>query len=144
MDAFALQELSRRRAAGQAMYLEVLRVPELSAGLSEIPVGDEDRQSPPTEDELYYVCSGRATIRVGEEDRPVGPGSFVAAGVAHRVHSIEEDRAVLVVFEPAEDSRLAALVSEPSRDRRLESQCPLGGGAGGVVPEEDIRVEPRG
>jgi len=30
---------------------------------------------------------------------------FVAAGVAHRFHSIEEDLTVLVVFGPAESSR---------------------------------------
>lgn len=107
MDAFELQELSRRRAASGSLYLEFLRVPDLSAGLDEIPAGGEDPQSPHTEDELYVVIAGRATIRVGAEERAVGPGSlaFVAAGVPHRFHSIEEDLAVLVVFGPAEHSR---------------------------------------
>jgi quercetin dioxygenase-like cupin family protein len=51
--------------------------------------------------------SGRATIRVGAEDRTVRPGSivFVAAGVEHRFHSIEEDLRLLVAFGPAEGSR---------------------------------------
>ena len=107
MDAFEVLELSRRRAATGDPYLEFLRVPDLSAGLYEIPAGGEDLQVPHTEDELYCVCSGRATIRVDDEDRTVGPGSlvFVAAGVAHRFHSIEEDLTVLVVFGPAESSR---------------------------------------
>jgi mannose-6-phosphate isomerase-like protein (cupin superfamily) len=107
MDAFELQVLSRCRAASGERYLEFLRVPDLSAGLYAIPAGGEDPQSPHAEDELYYVSAGRATIRVGDEDRAVAPGSlvFVAARVPHRFHSIEEDLAVLVVFGPAEHSR---------------------------------------
>jgi mannose-6-phosphate isomerase-like protein (cupin superfamily) len=107
MDAFDLQELSRLRAAGGRLYLEFLRVPDLSAGLYEIPAGGTDPQSPHTEDELYYVCAGRATISVGGEDRPVGAGAlvFVVAGVPHRFHSVVEDLSVLVVFGPAEGSR---------------------------------------
>jgi quercetin dioxygenase-like cupin family protein len=107
MDAFELPELRRRRADDGSPYLEFLRVADLSAGLYELPAGGLDGQSPHTEDELYYVCSGRATIRVGDEDRPVGPGSlvFVAATVPHRFHSIEEDLTILVVFGPAEGRR---------------------------------------
>jgi mannose-6-phosphate isomerase-like protein (cupin superfamily) len=107
MDAFELQALGRRRAASGRPYLEFLRVPDLSAGLYELPAGGTDPQSPHTEDELYHVVAGRAKIRVGEEDRPVGPGSivFVAAGVPHHFHAIEEDLSILVVFGPAEYSR---------------------------------------
>jgi mannose-6-phosphate isomerase-like protein (cupin superfamily) len=51
---------------------------------------------------VYYVISGRGTIRVGGEDRPVKPGSlvFVAARVEHRFHTIEEDLCVLVFWAP--------------------------------------------
>jgi mannose-6-phosphate isomerase-like protein (cupin superfamily) len=51
--------------------------------------------------------SGRAAIRVGSEDRPVGPGSvvFVPAGVEHRFHTIEEELRLVVAFGPAEESR---------------------------------------
>jgi len=47
---------------------------------------------------------GRAQIRVGDEDRPVGPGTvvYVAAGVEHRFHDIGEDLRVLVIFAPPE------------------------------------------
>lgn len=107
MDAFELPDLSRVRAASGRRYHEFLRVADLSAGLYELPAGGTDPQSPHTEDELYHVVSGRATIRVGDEDRPVGPGSvvFVAAGVPHRFHDIEETLVILVVFGPAEGSR---------------------------------------
>jgi mannose-6-phosphate isomerase-like protein (cupin superfamily) len=109
MDAFEMSDLARERAASGRLYLEFLSVPDLSVGLYELPAGGTDPQGPHTEDELYHVVSGRATIRVGVEDRTVGPGSliFVAAGVPHRFHDIEEDLRVLVVFGPAEGSRVA-------------------------------------
>ena len=50
------------------------------------------------------MVSGRAVIRVGDEDRPVQAGSvvFVGADVAHRFHDIAEALTVLVFFGPAE------------------------------------------
>jgi mannose-6-phosphate isomerase-like protein (cupin superfamily) len=110
MDAFEMSELARERAASGRPYHEFLRVPDLSVGLYELAAGATDPQGPHTEDELYHVVAGRATIRVGAEDRPVSPGSlvFVAAGVPHRFHSIEEGLSVLVVFGPAEGSRAVA------------------------------------
>jgi mannose-6-phosphate isomerase-like protein (cupin superfamily) len=106
MDAHELSDVSAARAARGTRYEEFIRVPTLSVGLYELPAGGTDPQQPHTEDEVYHVVSGRATIRVGEEDREVGPGSvvFVAAAVPHRFHAITEDLAVLVFFAPAEDS----------------------------------------
>ena len=96
----------RRRATGRA-YLEFLTVPDLSAGLYVLEAGEEDRQRPHTEDEIYAVVSGRGRLRMGDEDVAVGPGSvaFVAAGVEHRFHDITERLAILVAFGPAEGSR---------------------------------------
>jgi mannose-6-phosphate isomerase-like protein (cupin superfamily) len=107
MDAFDLQGLRERRVAGGGPWLEFVRSPDLSAGIYELAAGERDPQSPHTEDELYHVISGRATVRVDEEDRIVGPGSlvFVPAGLPHRFHAIEEDLTILVVFGPAERSR---------------------------------------
>jgi mannose-6-phosphate isomerase-like protein (cupin superfamily) len=107
MDAHELSDLRDRRAAAGTAYLEFVRTADLSAGIYELPAGGTDPQSPHTEDELYHVIEGRATLRVGDEDRPVGPGSvvFVGAGVPHRFHSILEDLLVLVVFGPAEGRR---------------------------------------
>jgi mannose-6-phosphate isomerase-like protein (cupin superfamily) len=107
MDAFELSELSAERARTGRMWLEFLRVQDLSVGLYELPAGGTDPQSPHTEDEVYHVVRGRATIAVEEERRPVGPGSvvFVAAGVPHRFVDIVEDLSILVFFGPAEGSR---------------------------------------
>lgn len=104
MDAFELGEVAEERARIGRRYLEFLRVPSISAGLYVLAAGTEDPQQPHAEDEVYYVVRGRATIRVADEDRPVGPGSvvFVAAHVPHRFYTIEEDLEVLVIFAPAE------------------------------------------
>src|SRR5947209_11248537 len=92
-----------------AVYSEFLRVPSMSAGVYAIPAGGTDPQQPHTEDEMYFVVSGRGRIRVGDEDAEVGPGTavYVDAGVEHRFHTIAEDLTVLVVFSPAEYSRQA-------------------------------------
>ena len=85
-------------------YLEFLRRDSMSAGLYVLEAGAEDPQQPHREDELYYVIEGRAVLEVDGDQRPVQPGSliFVAAGVAHRFHSIASKLSVLVVFAPAE------------------------------------------
>jgi len=106
MDAHELANVSADRVRKGARYEEFIRVPALSVGLYELPAGGTDPQSPHTEDEVYHVVSGRATIRVGDEERLVGPDSvvYVSAGVPHRFHSITVDLSVLVFFAPAEGS----------------------------------------
>jgi mannose-6-phosphate isomerase-like protein (cupin superfamily) len=104
MNAHTLAELIEQGVRSGRAYHEFLRVPAMSAGIYRLPEGGNDLQSPHREDELYWVLDGRATVRVADEDRRVEPGDsvFVAAGVAHRFHSITEDLVVLVVFAPAE------------------------------------------
>jgi mannose-6-phosphate isomerase-like protein (cupin superfamily) len=106
MPAFDVTTLLQEHSRADKLYLEFLRKSALSLGLYRLPAGGVDPQSPHTEDEVYYVVSGRAQIRVGDEDRSVGPGSivFVAAHVPHRFHTIEEELIVLVFFAPAEYS----------------------------------------
>lgn len=106
MQAFELDQLVLQREASGKLYLEFLKVPDLSMGLYVLPAGGTDPQSPHTEDEVYYVVSGRAQIQVGDEDRRVQAGSivYVAKNVEHRFHSIGEELKVLVFFAPAEYS----------------------------------------
>jgi mannose-6-phosphate isomerase-like protein (cupin superfamily) len=106
MQAFELSQLISQREAINKLYLEFLKVPDLSMGLYVLPAGGTDPQSPHTEDEVYYVVSGRAMILVASEDRDVQAGSIihVAKNVAHHFHSIEQDLTVLVFFAPAEYS----------------------------------------
>jgi len=106
MQAYELTRLISEREASSKLYLEFLKVPDLSMGLYVLPTGGKDPQSPHTEDEVYYVVSGRARILVADEEREVQAGSivYVAKNVAHHFHSIEEDLTVLVFFAPAEYS----------------------------------------
>jgi mannose-6-phosphate isomerase-like protein (cupin superfamily) len=106
MHAYELNQLIVERATSNKAYLEFLKVPDLSMGVYVLPVSGVDPQSPYTEDEVYYVISGKAQIKVGDEDRSVQAGSivYVEKNVEHRFHSIEEDLTVLVFFAPAEYS----------------------------------------
>jgi mannose-6-phosphate isomerase-like protein (cupin superfamily) len=106
MQAYELSQLISQHADSNKLYLEFLKVPDLSMGVYILPVGGADPQSPHTEDEVYYIVSGKAQIKVADEDRAVQTGSivYVARNVEHRFHSIEEDLTVLVFFAPAEYS----------------------------------------
>jgi mannose-6-phosphate isomerase-like protein (cupin superfamily) len=106
MQAFELAQLISQRESSDKLYLEFLKVPDLSMGLYILPANGTDLQSPHTEDEVYYVVSGKAQILVAEENRDVQPGSivYVQKNVAHRFHSIEKELTVLVFFAPAEYS----------------------------------------
>lgn len=107
MQAWEFAEIDVARAADGQRYREFLRVPDLSAGLYVLDADSADPQSPHTEDELYYVVSGRGAVSVGDETREISPGSlvFVAATVPHRFHDISERLEILVVFGPAEGVR---------------------------------------
>lgn len=110
MDAWELADLEAARAVRGVRYHEFVSVPDLSGGLYVLDADASDEQSPHSEDELYVVMEGRAIVRVGDEDRPVQPGSvvFVAAHVPHRFHGITERLVLLVMFGPAEYSRADA------------------------------------
>ncbi len=104
MKAYELTQLITQRADSNKLYLEFLKVPDLSMGLYVLPAGGTDPQLPHTEEEVYYVVSGKAKIKVADEDRALKAGSivYVAKNVEHRFHSIEEELTVLVFFAPAE------------------------------------------
>jgi mannose-6-phosphate isomerase-like protein (cupin superfamily) len=106
MEAYELAHLIDQQNQTEQDYLEFLRVASLSAGLYMLAAGAVDMQEPHTEDEIYYVISGRGFIQVDQESRPVEAGSlvFVKAYVEHRFHTITEDLRVLVIFAPAEYS----------------------------------------
>ena len=104
VDAFELADVLRERADAGRLYHEFIRTHDLSVGVYVLPAGGTDPQGPHTEDEVYYVVSGQASVTVGDEDRPIVPGSlvFVGADVAHKFHDIDEELVLLVFFGPAE------------------------------------------
>jgi len=103
VDAYDIPELDPQpRDADGHGYVDFFASTKLSVGLAIWLKGKPDRQQPHLEDEVYYVISGRGMIQVAGEDRPVKAGSlvFVATGVEHRFHSIDEDLRVLVFWAP--------------------------------------------
>ena len=94
-----------------------LSTADLSLGTYCIPAGGLDDQTPHTEDEIYVVRSGRATLKTGPgsaeastaeaSTAEVGPGSviFVPAGETHTFTNVTEDLTLLVFFAPPYGSR---------------------------------------
>jgi len=80
---------------------------DLSLGTYSIPAGGVDDQEPHTEDEVYVIQAGRATLVTTSGTVPVQPGSvvFVPAGEAHKFTDVSEDLALVVVFGPRYGSR---------------------------------------
>jgi len=103
-EVFALDQLLAKRLQGGRSYLEFLRVPAMSAGVYVLSAGAPDPQNPHGEDEIYYLVSGKAKMRIGAQEHSVGEGSviYVEAGLEHRFFDIEEELVVLVIFAPAE------------------------------------------
>jgi mannose-6-phosphate isomerase-like protein (cupin superfamily) len=102
VNIFEYDQIARTQAQSGDSYLQFLNEGSLSLGLYVLPAGSTDTQSPHAEDEVYYVVSGRATVEVAGEHRPVQPGSmiFVAKEVDHRFVDITEDLSLLVFFAP--------------------------------------------
>ena len=102
MDAFDMPQIEEAHHQNGELYNEFLRAKRLSVGLYVLVAGATDPQVPHTEDEIYYIVSGSATIQVAGEDRPVSAGSviYVDELVDHRFHSITEELKVIVVFAP--------------------------------------------
>jgi mannose-6-phosphate isomerase-like protein (cupin superfamily) len=107
MNAYELGEISQQQAESGKPYHQFINEGTMSLGLYALAAGADDTQSPHAEDEIYYVVSGRASIVVAGERRPVQPGSivFVAKEVEHRFVDIEEDLSILVFFAPEHRSQ---------------------------------------
>jgi mannose-6-phosphate isomerase-like protein (cupin superfamily) len=85
-------------------YTEWVRSQRLSAGVYRLPTGAIDGQKPHTEDEVYVVTRGAASLDVEGVLTPVRPGSmaFVPERAEHRFVDISEDFETVVVFAPPE------------------------------------------
>jgi hypothetical protein len=69
-----LSHLVARLKAANRRYLEFLRSPVLSCAIYTLPAGSKDEQKPHTEDEIYYVVSGRSRFLAEGADQPVDRG----------------------------------------------------------------------
>lgn len=102
MEIHELSDVIQRQTETGRNYHQFINQGSLSLGRYALAAGAVDDQTPHDEDEVYYVVSGRAKIRVGDEERPVQPGTmvFVAAHVPHQFFDIREDLSILVFFAP--------------------------------------------
>jgi mannose-6-phosphate isomerase-like protein (cupin superfamily) len=90
-----------------ARYVEHDRTADLSVGCYVPDAGAIDEQVPHTEDEVYVVVSGSATLWTPDAALPARPGDvlLVPAGLDHRFVEVGDDFRVVVVFGPAEYTR---------------------------------------
>jgi mannose-6-phosphate isomerase-like protein (cupin superfamily) len=103
-------DFSQLMARSTERYLEFVRVSSFSVGIYVLEEGATDHQKPHTLDEVYYVASGKAKMKIGANgdvrDFEVSPGTiiYVPARVHHSFYDITERLAVLVFFAGAESS----------------------------------------
>jgi len=97
---FDLAEVKSKLKGEAVEYLEFLNVPALNCGVYFLAAGSTDMQAPHDEDEVYVVLSGRARMRLADQERAVGPGAllYVSATTEHSFFEIEEDMTLLVMF----------------------------------------------
>jgi mannose-6-phosphate isomerase-like protein (cupin superfamily) len=106
MQLFQLPDLIERTKQSHRPWLEFLRIASLSVGIYHLKAGQADPQQPHSEDEVYYVVSGRASFQASSQKVSAEPGQliFVERNVPHRFFDIIEDLTVLVFFAPPEGS----------------------------------------
>lgn len=102
MEPFAIDELTDKLVREDELFIEFLRRDSMSLEVYRLPAGGTDPQDPHTEDEVYYVVSGAAKIRIGDETHAVEEGDvvFVERTVEHYFFDIEEDLVTLIFFAP--------------------------------------------
>jgi mannose-6-phosphate isomerase-like protein (cupin superfamily) len=100
---FTLDALARKVEGKEARFVEFLRTPTLSCGIYRLPAGARDMQAPHLEDEVYFVVSGRARLKVAGEEQEVSAGKilYVRATSEHTFFDIEEDLTLVAIFGSA-------------------------------------------
>lgn len=99
---FKLEELVEKVRGNEARFLEFINVPSMSCAVYHLPQGCKDMQSPHAEDEVYFVLSGKGSLRINDDKHSIEPGTvlFVKANTMHSFFDIEEDITVLAMFGP--------------------------------------------
>ena len=97
---FDLAEIKAGLKGKPVEYLEFLNVSALNCGVYFLAAGSTDMQSPHDDDEVYFVLSGKARMRLEGAERSLEPGSllYVSATTEHSFFEIEEDMTLLVMF----------------------------------------------
>ncbi len=102
--AWEIDALNQQRAdSDNPAWLQFLSVDTLRCGIYHLAAGSHDGQSPHSEDEVYYVQSGRSKFHMDGQEFDCQPGTllFVPAHKPHYFHDITEDLTLLVFFSKA-------------------------------------------
>jgi mannose-6-phosphate isomerase-like protein (cupin superfamily) len=99
--------LEQKRAESGEKYLPFFDVGSLHCGIYTLAVGDADEQKPHSEDEVYFIQSGIAKIKINGEDFDLRPGSviFAPAFAEHHFYDITEELRIMVMFSKRENAR---------------------------------------
>lgn len=102
MQPIQIDDVIERLDEEDDSVIEFLRRDSMSLEVYRLEAGATDPQDPHTEDEVYYIVSGSASIQIGDETHPVEPGHiiFVEREVEHSFFDIEEDLVTLIFFAP--------------------------------------------
>ena len=99
---FQIGDVVERLERENELFVEFLRCESMSLEVYRLGAGATDPQDPHTEDEVYYIVSGSAKIRIGDDDHPVEPGDiiFVEREIEHYFFDIESELITLIFFAP--------------------------------------------
>jgi mannose-6-phosphate isomerase-like protein (cupin superfamily) len=102
--AFEIEQVRARLAAGTGGYEVVHRSAGLELGVYVLVAPEPDRQQPHDDDEVYVVLEGTGVLTVESQASPVGPGQaiFVPAHAEHQFTAYE-GLSVLVIFAKPPD-----------------------------------------
>ena len=85
MEPIQINDVVEQLDQEDELFNEFLRRDSMSLEVYRLEAGATDPQDPHTEDEVYYIVTGSAKIRVGDDVHPVESGDiiFVEREVEH-------------------------------------------------------------
>jgi mannose-1-phosphate guanylyltransferase len=102
VEPIQIDDVVERLEREDELFVEFLRRESMSLEVYRLQAGATDPQDPHTEDEVYYIVSGSAKIRIGEDVHPVEAGDiiFVEREVEHYFFDIKSELTTLIFFAP--------------------------------------------
>ena len=102
MDPIQINDVAEQLEQEDELFNEFLRRDSMSLEVYRLEAGATDPQDPHTEDEVYYIVTGSAKIRIGDDVHPVEPGDiiFVEREIDHYFFDIESELVTLIFFAP--------------------------------------------
>ena len=102
MEPIQINDVVEQLDQEDELFNEFLRRDSMSLEVYRLEAGATDPQDPHTEDEVYYIVTGPAKIRIGDDVHPVEPGDiiFVEREIDHYFFDIESELITLIFFAP--------------------------------------------